>query len=193
MVTTRSKSGINSMVTTTMVTTRSKSGINSIVTTTTTCNRASTTSKPIKSIAATNTKTNVDSRVASTRPAETVERRITRSLYQKQQLGTTSANSIQAISTNSNKQQERILPLNVAQVQGRKPTRDERRHNEALLELETLGEVASLIVSGKRKRKQAEHQDAAFVLASFKQRSDSGRKGGIVAGSRHHYDRKYRS
>lgn len=42
------------------------------------------------------------------------------------------------------------------------------------------GKVSSHIVSGERRRKQAEHQDAALVLASIKQSKDAERKGGLV-------------
>jgi len=92
-------------------------------------------------------------------------------------------------------QQEQVLQSQSEDhhSQEKKSTRDERRRNEAFIELKTLGKISSLIVSGKRKRKQAEHRDAAFVLASFKQLKDAGERGGLAAGSRHHYDRKYRN
>jgi hypothetical protein len=131
---------------------------------------------------------------------ETVERRITRSCSQKQQhqQEQTTKSKINSNSSNSNsnsksksKNGEQAVKETVQEKSPEKMTRDERRRNEAFLELKTLGKVSSLIVSGQRRRKQADHQDAAFVLASFKQSNDAGRNGGLVKGSRHHYDRSY--
>jgi hypothetical protein len=143
----------------------------------------------------TGSKTNVANASDKSKVEEMVERRITRSCSQKQQPQQEQATKSN-INSNSNsksngKNGEQAVKETVQEKSPEKLTRDERRRNEALLELKTLGKVSSLIVSGQRRRKQAEHQDAAFVLASFKQKKDAGRTGGLVRGSRHHYDRSY--
>ena len=124
----------------------------------------------------------------SAKSAETVvERRITRSCSRNQQLQQEQVQE-NAIKSKSGKP---TVQETVQEKSPEKLTRDQRRRNEALLELKTLGKVSSLIVSGQRQRKRAEHQDAAFVLASLKQSKDAGKKGGLLRGSRHHYDRSY--
>jgi hypothetical protein len=174
-----------------MVTTRSKSNINaaagnSVNTTTTSTNDVKNNSNTTTKINGSNGKNKSGgsahasaSRVEasrSTKPVErVVEQRVTRSRSRIQQE--------QVVQTQSKDDHS----------QEKKSTRDERRRNEAFIELKTLGKISSLIVSGKRKRKQAEHRDAAFVLASFKQLKDAGEKGGLVVGSKHHYDRTYRN
>ena len=119
----------------------------------------------------------------------TVDRRITRSCSRNQQQQQEQVQE-NAINRNS-KNEEGVSQETVQQTSPEKLTRDERRRNEAALELKTLGKVSSLIVCGERRRNQTEHRDAAFVLASLKQSKDAGRKGGLVRGSRHHYDRSY--
>jgi hypothetical protein len=179
-----------------MVTTRSKSNINAATGNTVNTNivaQSTTTSTNVKNNSNTTTKINGSngknksggsadasaSRVEaskSTKPVErVVEQRVTRSRSRIQQ-----EQVVQSQSKDDHSQEK-------------KTTRDERRRNEAFIELKTLGKISSLIVSGKRKRKQAEHRDAAFVLASFKQLKDAGEKGGLAVGSRHHYDRTYRN
>lgn len=187
----RTQQSINN--TTNMVTTRSKSNLKIVPTTV-----ATIVTKITNATNATKTKTNtsiqpiqpiqpnINSRVTtkptkSAKPAETVvDRRITRSCSRNQQ------QQDQVI-----KKGQQAVQETVQQKSPEKLTRDQRRRNEALLELKTLGKVSSLIVSGKRRRNQSEHQDAAFVLASLKQTKDAGRKGGLVGGSMHHYDRSY--
>lgn len=121
-------------------------------------------------------------------PNETFERRITRSCSQNQQI------QIQIQQTDSKPAVNLATPTPTPTPnQTTKISKNERRRNEALLELRTLGKTASLIMSGQRRRKQAEHRDAAFLMASIKQSKDAGRKGGLIAGSRHHYDRSYRN
>ena len=121
----------------------------------------------------------------------TVDRRITRSCSrnQQQQQEQVQENAIKSKSEKPTVQE--TVQETVQQNSPEKLSRDERRRNEALMELKTLGKVSSLIVSGHRRRNQTEHRDAAFVLASLKQSKDAGRKGGLVRGSRHHYDRSY--
>ena len=117
----------------------------------------------------------------------TVDRRITRSCSrnQQQQQEQVQENAIKSKSGKPTVQET------VQQNSPEKLSRDERRRNEALMELKNLGKVSSLIVSGHRRRNQTEHRDAAFVLASLKQSNDAGMKGGLVRGSRHHYERSY--
>jgi hypothetical protein len=134
-----------------------------------------------------NTATSTKSANTKNAPNETFERRITRSCSQNQQIQIQQTDSKPAVNLVT------ATSAISTQIQTTKISKNERRRNEALLELQTLGNVASLIVSGQRRRKQAEHQDAAFVMASIKQSKDAGRKGGLIAGSRHHYDRSYRS
>ena len=187
----RTQQSINN--TTNMVTTRSKSNLKIVPTTV-----ATIVTKITNATNATKTKTNtsiqpiqpiqpnINSRVTtkptkSAKPAETVvDRRITRSCSRNQQ------QQDQVI-----KKGQQAVQETVQQKSPKKLTRDQRRLNEAMMELKTLGKVSSLIVSGKRRRNQSEHQDAAFVLASLKQTKDAGRKGGLVGGSMHHYDRSY--
>ncbi len=134
-----------------------------------------------------NTATSAKSANTKNAPNETFERRITRSCSHNHQIQIQQTDSKPAVNLVT------ATPATPTQIQTTKISKNERRRNEALSELQTLGNVASLIVSGQRRRKQAEHQDAAFVMASIKQSKDAGRKGGLIAGSRHHYDRSYRS
>ena len=128
--------------------------------------------------------TTTPKKAAAPKKAAEDERRITRSYSRNQQ------QQPQATKSKSKNEKPEIQEP-VQQKSPEKMTRDERRRNEALMELKTLGKVASLVVCGHRRRKQAEHQDAAFVLASLKQFNDAGTKGGLVRGSRHHYERSY--
>jgi len=135
---------------------------------------------------------------------EAIEPRVTRSssrMKQKQNDSKSAgklANPIQTNTITSTTTKRTKSKKNPAEVQAKdaepkKLTRHERRRNEALLELRTLGKVASLIVAGHRRRRQSQHPDAAFMMASLNQSKDAGRRGGLMAGSRHHYDRSYRS
>ena len=184
-----------------MVTTRSKSNLTTPVTAVTNANATK-----INTINTSSSHTKIKDRVISksasakpAKPAETVvERRITRSCSRTQQPKQQEQASKNKNNRNGNgkngQQSVQEGQEIVQQVQPKSPeklTRNERRRNEALLELKTLGKVSSLVLSGQRRRKQAEHQDAAFVLASLKQSKDAGRKGGLVRGSRHHYERSY--
>lgn len=71
--------------------------------------------------------------------------------------------------------------------------RSEKRQRELEIEKAELGDPSVLVLDGKRVRKQAEHRDVAYVSASLRQINDAGKKGGLVAGSGHHYDRGYRN
>ena len=206
----RTQQSINN--TTNMVTTRSKSNLKIVPTTATTV--ATIVTKITNATNATKTKTNtsiqpiqpiqpnINSRVTtkptkSAKPAETVvDRRITRSCSRNQQqqdqvVKSNSNSNSNSKSKSKSKKGQQAVQETVQQKSPKKLTRDQRRLNEAMMELKTLGKVSSLIVSGKRRRNQSEHQDAAFVLASLKQTKDAGRKGGLVGGSMHHYDRSY--
>jgi hypothetical protein len=126
----------------------------------------------------------------------TVDRRITRSCsrnqqQQQEQVQVQAQAQENAIKKSKSKSGKPTVQETVQQNSPEKLSRDERRRNEALMELKNLGKVSSLIVSGHRRRNQTEHRDAAFVLASLKQSNDVGMKGGLVRGSRHHYERSY--
>ena len=72
-----------------------------------------------------------------------------------------------------------------------KQGRSERRQKALELETKELGNPSELILNTKRVSKQAEHRDATYVAASLNQMNDAGKKGGLVKGSGHHYDRGY--
>lgn len=72
-----------------------------------------------------------------------------------------------------------------------KQARSDRRQKKLELETKELGNPSELILHTKRVSKQAEHRDAPYLEASKIQMNDAGKKGGLVKGSGHHYDRGY--
>lgn len=72
-----------------------------------------------------------------------------------------------------------------------KQARSDRRQKKLELEQEQLGDPSELILHTKRVRKQAEDRNAPYLEALRNQMNDAGKKGGLVKGSGHHYDRGY--
>jgi hypothetical protein len=76
-------------------------------------------------------------------------------------------------------------------------TKKENKHKTVKItadELEDLLNTASEVCSGisaKRVRRQAAHPDAGYLEAVASQKRHAGDRGGLVAGSGHHYDRAY--
>ena len=70
-----------------------------------------------------------------------------------------------------------------------KQMHNERRRLEALSELSELAALGSAILEqgARRQRRQARNPDAEFYAAFTAQKKDAGKKGGLVAGSKHHY------
>jgi hypothetical protein len=77
----------------------------------------------------------------------------------------------------------------MAQEQSKKDKKSEKRKLEAAKELAELNVDA--IIHTKRTSKPAQHPDAQYVSASLNQMNDGGKSGGLVAGSRYHYDQGY--
>ena len=77
----------------------------------------------------------------------------------------------------------------MAQEQSKKDKKSEKTKLELAKECENLD--CGAIITTKRERKPAQHRDAPYVLASLNQMNDAGKSGGLVAGSRYHYDRGY--
>jgi len=77
----------------------------------------------------------------------------------------------------------------MAREQSKKDKKSEKRQLEATNELADLDGGA--VINTKRTRKPAQHPDAQYVSASLNQMNDAGKSGGLVAGSRYHYDQGY--